>query len=818
MNTLPRKKFLSAITLILLVSIFCFISTSIIDILISSSPSSTYSSSSSSNVRKEGENRYSNALIKSSSRIESDHHHQHRLSNSLKPIELEEIFRNELIATDFNGSWISDTEILFYDIEYNLKVYDVHLLHSRTLIKFTEVLTKNLRGLRLSSDQNYLLWSKSEPKEIFRHSKLEQLNIYDLQTKSSIPLFDDRKFSDSFFQLAEWGPKKSQLAFVYHNNLYYKHSARSETIRLSVTGSTDSIFNGINDWLYEEEIFSQSRAIWFSPNGDRLAYLQINDSLVDIVHWNHYDEYHNVSTNQYPNQAIVRYPKPGRQIPQVSVFVVDCHSEAEQIRMVRIDPPKKLLPDKDFYITKVLWFDDQRLLIAWTLRNQRLSLLTVCELKNLWKCDELYDLTSSTGWVDGFENGLMAASNLNRVIIRIPRFIDKNKGEFFHLATINLKDKSINYLTDGDYDVIKLIHYSTITNEIFYSSTLTNHPEVEHIMKTDLNAQNDPICLTCYLGNSCRSNEAKFNPSGTYYILECKGYEIPRIELRSSQTNDLIEIWEENSRLVRFLQTKLIPRYEKIFVKLSENHNAIVELILPHDFEENHQYPMIIELYGAPGTQMIKDRYDMNNWSSFLTSKHRYIYAKIDCRGSSNQGIRHLHQLYKRIGKIEVDDLITVVWFLKNNITYVDPERIAIWGWSYGGYFSLMSLIKQNEHRLFACAIAVAPVSNWMFYDAFYAERYLGVPKGSQNLRPYQESNLLDLTERLRNKKFLLIFGTGDDNVHDQHSLLLIRQLNQQNIDYNVQIYPDDNHYLSRSSQHLYPKMTDFLQNNCFRS
>ncbi|KPM08952.1 inactive dipeptidyl peptidase 10-like protein [Sarcoptes scabiei] len=648
----------------------------------------------------------------------------------------------ESIFQRFVFKLIHDTEILFYDIEYNLKVYDVHLLHSRTLIKFTEV-------------------------------------------------------------LAEWGPKKSQLAFVYHNNLYYKHSARSETIRLSVTGSTDSIFNGINDWLYEEEIFSQSRAIWFSPNGDRLAYLQINDSLVDIVHWNHYDEYHNVSTNQYPNQAIVRYPKPGRQIPQVSVFVVDCHSEAEQIRMVRIDPPKKLLPDKDFYITKVLWFDDQRFLIAWTLRNQRLSLLTVCELKNLWKCDELYDLTSSTGWVDGFENGLMAASNLNRVIIRIPRFIDKNKGEFFHLATINLKIMAF---------------FFELSSLSFYSSTLTNHPEVEHIMKTDLNAQNDPICLTCYLGNSCRSNEAKFNPSGTYYILECKGYEIPRIELRSSQTNDLIEIWEENSRLVRFLQTKLIPRYEKIFVKLSENHNAIVELILPHDFEENHQYPMIIELYGAPGTQMIKDRYDMNNWSSFLTSKHRYIYAKIDCRGSSNQGIRHLHQLYKRIGKIEVDDLITVVWFLKNNITYVDPERIAIWGWSYGGYFSLMSLIKQNEHRLFACAIAVAPVSNWMFYDAFYAERYLGVPKGSQNLRPYQESNLLDLTERLRNKKFLLIFGTGDDNVHDQHSLLLIRQLNQQNIDYNVQIYPDDNHYLSRSSQHLYPKMTDFLQNNCFRS
>ena len=300
------------------------------------------------------------------------------------------------------------------------------------------------------------------------------------------------------------------------------------------------------------------------------------------------------------------------------------------------------------------------------------------------------------------------------------------------------QDKSINFLTQGDYDIIKLIHYSPITNEVYvffrfeifltlflissifdhryYASTLSNHPEVQHIMKTTLTIKSDTVCLTCYLGNSCRNNDAHFNELGTYYILECKGYEIPRVELRNAQTNELIEIFEENRKLYRFLQTKFIPRYEKIYVKLADNFDAIVEFILPHDFNEEKRYPMVIELYGAPGTQMIKDKYEMNHWSSYLTSKHQYIYAKIDCRGTSNQGLRHLHQLYRNVGRIEVDDLINVVWFLKNNLTYVDPDRIALWGWSYGGYYSLMSLIKQFDHRLFSCAIAVAPVSNWMFY------------------------------------------------------------------------------------------------------
>lgn len=144
--------------------------------------------------------------------------------------------------------------------------------------------------------------------------------------------------------------------------------------------------------------------------------------------------------------------------------------------------------------------------------------------------------------------------------------------------------------------------------------------------------------------------------------------------------------------------------------------DAIVELILPHNFDEDHQYPLVIELYGAPGTQTVIDKYEMNHWSSYLTTNLGYIYARIDVRGTCNQGVRYMHQLYKSVGRIEVDDFIDVVWFLRNNLTYVDSGRIAMWGWSYGGYMGLTALVRELDHRLFSCAIAVAPVSNWMYY------------------------------------------------------------------------------------------------------
>lgn len=147
--------------------------------------------------------------------------------------------------------------------------------------------------------------------------------------------------------------------------------------------------------------------------------------------------------------------------------------------------------------------------------------------------------------------------------------------------------------------------------------------------------------------------------------------------------------------------------------------DAIVELILPPTFIENKRYPLVIELYGAPNTQMVRDKYEMNHWSSHLTTDKEYIYARVDVRGSCNQGLRYMHQIRQNVGHLEVDDFIDVVWFLKSNLTYIDPNRICVWGWSFGAYEALFSLIREFDNPLFSCAIAVAPVSNWLYYGNF---------------------------------------------------------------------------------------------------
>lgn len=257
-------------------------------------------------------------------------------------------------------------------------------------------------------------------------------------------MFANSNFSNAFFQFGAWGPKDSQLIFAYQNNLYYKDSANSETVRITVSGSPGVIFNGHADWLYEEEILNSNRALWFSPYGTDLAYLQINSSLVNVQSWNRYGEYYNLSSNQYPSIESIRYPKPGTPNPEVSLYIVDLHRYVEHIRIRHILPPKHIAA-QDFYITKVAWYDNDHLLVAWTVRNQTESTLVICERANNWACEELYRLRADRGWVDGFESGLLGARDKNSVLVRIGKWINQERSEFFHIARIDRNVSSLPY-------------------------------------------------------------------------------------------------------------------------------------------------------------------------------------------------------------------------------------------------------------------------------------------------------------------------------------------------------------------------------------
>lgn len=259
--------------------------------------------------------------------------------SKLQPIQLDEIFQNQLAANYFNGTWATDAKLAFYDLEYNLLTFDVRTGVVSKLIPFQHVLIDNLKGLELSKDLRYLL-TPSETIELFRHSKLERLRIYDIVNKRFLNLFPTS--NTFYFQFGLFGPRDSQLVFVYNNDIYYKDSAAGEAIRLTTSGLNGVVYNGHGDWLYEEEILDTNRALWFSPNGTYLAYLQINDTGVDIASWNRYGDYYNLTNNQYPVMEMLRYPKPGTNNPQVTLFVVNLNKNVDKIRINKLYPPETM--------------------------------------------------------------------------------------------------------------------------------------------------------------------------------------------------------------------------------------------------------------------------------------------------------------------------------------------------------------------------------------------------------------------------------------------------------------------------------------------
>lgn len=260
--------------------------------------------------------------------------------------------------------------------------------------------------------------------------------------------------------------------------------------------------------------------------------------------------------------------------------------------------------------------------------------------------------------------------------------------------------------------------------------------------------------------------------------------------------------------------------------------DATVRLLLPPGLrdEEVLKYPFLLNVYGGPGSQQVTERFRIN-WGHYLASRKGVVYGMVDGRGSGLQGDRRLHQVYRRLGTVEVEDQLRVARYLKNELPFISAEHTAIWGWSYGGYVAAMALANGGPgfsgnvtpHSgagdegvappVFQCGISVAPVTSWLYYDSAYTERYMGLP--SDNMAGYERADLIRIASRIMGKKFFLVHGTADDNVHFQHSMMLAKELTKQGVMYRTQVYPDERHALSQVTPHLYEAMEEFLD-DCF--
>ncbi|XP_053141390.1 prolyl endopeptidase FAP-like isoform X4 [Hemicordylus capensis] len=679
-----------------------------------------------------------------------------------KPLTLEEYLNGDFQYKSYSPYWISGNEYLHQSAEDNVFLYNVEYGQSYTLLTNSTLKKVNATNYAISADQMFMLFESNYSKH-WRHSYSASYHIYDLIHGDFVT---EHKLPHEI-QYISWSPVGHKLVYVYQNNIYLKLDPRQPALQITTDGTWNGVFNGIPDWVYEEEMFAAKYALWWSPNSKNIAFLQFNDTDIPVIEYSYY------GGNQYPRTITVPYPKAGAKNPTVRVFVVDT-TNPNALSPKEIPAPTAIA-SSDHYITWITWVRDNRICVQWLKRVQNFSVLAICDYNDhsrAWYCPENHQHIeeSQTGWAGG-ENAVQ--------------------------------------ITSGKWEAIYI--YRVTNDAIFYSSNeFEGYPGRRHVYKINRGTSSmTKECITCNLRKErCQFYSARFSNDANYYALLCYGPGIPIFAIYDSKNNKEIKVLEDNRDLESALQKIRMPTQE--IKKLEVDGMTLwYKMILPPRLDRSKKYPLLIQVYGGPCSQAVKSTFEMS-WITYLASKEEIVVALVDGRGTAFQGDKMLHAVYKKLGVYEVDDQISAVRkFI--DMGFIDETRIAIWGWSYGGYVASMAL--GSGTGVFRCGIAVAPVSSWEYYASIYTERFMGLPTESDNLQHYRNSTVMARAENFRNVDYLLIHGTADDNVHFQNSAQISKALVNAQVDFQAMWYADQNHAIpGLSYKHLYIHMTHFLK------
>uniref|UniRef100_A0A4X2L065 Dipeptidyl peptidase like 10 n=1 Tax=Vombatus ursinus TaxID=29139 RepID=A0A4X2L065_VOMUR len=589
---------------------------------------------------------------------------------------------------------------------------------------------------------------------------------------------------DSILQYAAWGVQGQQLIYIFENNIYYQPDVKSSSLRLTSSGKEGIIFNGISDWLYEEELLHSHIAHWWSPDGERLAFLMINDSLVPNMVIPRF------TGGLYPKAKQYPYPKAGQVNPTVKLYVVNLYGPTHTLELM----PPDSFKSREYYITMVKWVSNTKTVVRWLNRPQNISILTVCE--------------TTTGACSKNEEPVFTKDG-SKFFMTVP-VKQGGRGEFHHIAMFIVQPKSeqinVRHLTSGNWEVIKILAYDESTQKIYFLSTETSPRGRQlHSASTDglLNRQ----CLSCsFMKDQCTYFSVKFSPTNQHFLLHCKGPGVPVVSVHNTNNPSKFYILESNSLLKEAIMKKKITKTEIKMLHI-EDYELRLQLSFPKDFSDRNQYAVLLLIDEAPGSQLVTDKFHID-WDSVLVDSDNVIVARFDGRGSGFQGLKILQEVHRSLGSVEVKDQITAVKSLLKQ-PYVDSKRLSIFGKGYGGYIAAMIL--KSDERFFKCGSVVAPITDMKLYASAFAERYLGLPSKEEST--YQASSVLHNIHSLKEENLLIIHGTADTKVHFQHSAELIKHLIKAGVNYTMQVYPDEGHNIvsEKSKYHLYSTILRFF-------
>ena len=621
-----------------------------------------------------------------------------------------------------------------------------------------------------SDERKILLETNSYP--LYRRSKLAEYYIYDTHNDQINYIFN------GLIQEPLISPDGEKVAFVYNRNLYVKFLKTNVVKQITFTGS-DNILNGIADWVYEEE-FGLVRAFDWDKDSNNLAFIVFDETNVPQYSMKIF------GNNLYPFQYNFKYPKAGENNSIVDLKIYNLTSD-------KINSIGLIGESNDYYYIPRLKFSafSNKLYIQSLNRLQnRLVLSTIDNSSGMIKA--VFEEKSNT-YVD-IQEKILFLENDDFLWV-------SDRSGFDHIYLVQNEGKNLKQITSGNWDVAKLLGLNN--NTIYYSSTEDNSTE-RVIYSIGLNGKNKKA-----ISPKTGFNGASFTSNYKYFIHTFEDKNTPLIySLRDSKSGKLIRKILDNDELLAKLSSFNLP--SKDFFKIKINQVEFnMWMIKPANFNPKKKYPLLIYQYSGPGSQEVENRWSSNRdlWHQMLAQKG-FIIACLDGRGTGFKGKNFKKITYGQLAKYETQDQISFAKYL-SKFPYIDEDRIGIWGWSYGGLISTNCILKGSE--VFSLAIAVAPVTNWRFYDTIYTERFMGLPKN--NPGGYDSNSPLNFAHLLEGE-YLLIHGSADDNVHLQNTMRMVEELIQENKQFEWMIYPDKNHgiYGGNTSIHLYNKMTTFIE------
>lgn len=625
-----------------------------------------------------------------------------------------------------------------------------------------------------NQEENKLLIT-TNMQSVYRRSYTADFFIYDLTTRKLTPLDETRPGST----LAEFSPDGNKVAYVFQNNLFVKDIASGKITQVTKDGEINSIINGTTDWVYEEE-FAITQGFGWSADSKQMAFLRFDESKVKEYQLEYF-------RTLYPDIYKYKYPKAGEDNSKVSAHIYNLTSKKTV----------KLNLGEYEYIPRLQWSDfDNHLVIQTLNRHQNHVKYHLIDASGKTVSAKVFFEEKSDTYIDIDDNLLILEDG--KSLLRT-----SEASGYMHIYQVGF-DGSNRQITTGNWDVIEFLGINEDTKTIFYASA-EKGAIYKGIYKINLDgSKKTPLSAeTGY-------NHADFATGMKYFVKYSSDANTPNTITLCTDEGDEIEVLENNEKLRLKLSTHDLSTKEFMTIQGAAGPlNAW--MIKPRNFDPNKKYPVYINIYGGPGSNTVQDEFDGNDYMYHqLLAQNGYIVFSVDPRGTMYQGEKFKKSTYLQLGKLEIEDFISAAKEL-GKMSFVDKDRIGIQGWSYGGYMTSLAMTKGADY--FKMGIAVAPVTNWRYYDNIYTERFMRTPQ--ENASGYDDNSPINFTSKIKGKYFL-IHGSGDDNVHYQNSMEMINSLTNANIQFDLFIYPNRDHgiYGGNTRNHLFTMMLNYTLKN----